>query len=122
MSQALDRLSPREREVLELIARDLTNRAIATSLVISVETVQTHVRHVLQKLEVKSRWQAAEHYKLWERRKITESGMVGTESQASRWASLLRRPTDEPIPRRGSEILGLRVRRPPGMCSYISPS
>lgn len=64
MSQALDKLSPREREVVALLAQGLTNKEIASTLVISAETVQTHVRHILDKLRVKSRWQAGEHYKL----------------------------------------------------------
>lgn len=60
MSQALEKLSAREREVLELLARDLSNEEIAKKLVISVNTVQTHVHHILVKLEVKSRHQAAD--------------------------------------------------------------
>ena len=60
MSEALDKLSPREREILELIAKGLTNDAIAERLVISVNTVQTHVSHILAKLGAKSRWQAAD--------------------------------------------------------------
>jgi non-specific serine/threonine protein kinase len=54
-----DALSPREREVAILIARGHTNREIATSLVISEWTVETHVRHILTKLHVRSRAQVA---------------------------------------------------------------
>jgi DNA-binding NarL/FixJ family response regulator len=63
MSEALDMLTPREREVLQLVAVGLTNEAIAARLVVSVNTVQTHVSHTLYKLGLKSRWQAAEHYR-----------------------------------------------------------
>jgi DNA-binding CsgD family transcriptional regulator len=43
-------LTRREREVLALIAAGQTNREMAESLVVSPETVKTHVRHVLGKL------------------------------------------------------------------------
>ena len=52
-------LTRREFEVLELIARGLTNSAIARELCISVPTVKVHVRHILEKLAVKTRTQAA---------------------------------------------------------------
>jgi len=52
-------LSRRELEVATLIARGLTNRSIAASLVISEWTVDTHVRHILTKLQVRSRAQVA---------------------------------------------------------------
>ena len=53
------RLSPREREVLQLLAQGLTNREIANQLVVSVSTVKIHVEHILTKLEVSDRTQAA---------------------------------------------------------------
>ena len=46
---ALQALTPREREVVWLALRGQTNRQIAETLVISPETVKTHVRHALQK-------------------------------------------------------------------------
>jgi len=49
------RLTSRETEVLELLARHYTNAAIAGALQISIETVRTHVRSVLQKYNVQSR-------------------------------------------------------------------
>lgn len=52
-------LSTRETEVLALIARGLSNREIAESLFLSEKTVKTHVANILQKLDVKSRTQAA---------------------------------------------------------------
>jgi two-component system, NarL family, response regulator LiaR len=55
----LDRLTPREREVLELIGRGLSNKRIARELQLSEKTVKTHVSHVLAKLGVTDRTQAA---------------------------------------------------------------
>ena len=51
-------LSPREMEVLHLIAAGATNRDIAEELVISEPTVKSHVTSILRKLNVKSRTQA----------------------------------------------------------------
>jgi DNA-binding NarL/FixJ family response regulator len=55
----LDRLTPREREVLELIGRGFPNKRIARELGLSEKTVKTHVGHVLAKLGVTDRTQAA---------------------------------------------------------------
>jgi DNA-binding NarL/FixJ family response regulator len=52
-------LTPREREVLQLLARGYTNREIAAELVISVKTASVHVSHILRKLDVSSRVDAA---------------------------------------------------------------
>jgi DNA-binding NarL/FixJ family response regulator len=54
-----ERLSPREREVLQLLTQGQTNREIAHHLTISVSTVKNHVEHILAKLEVSDRTQAA---------------------------------------------------------------
>lgn len=54
-----DGLTPREREVLALITRGLSNRAIAEALVISEKTAEVHVRNILSKLGLSSRTQAA---------------------------------------------------------------
>jgi DNA-binding CsgD family transcriptional regulator/tetratricopeptide (TPR) repeat protein len=52
-------LTPREAEVLALIARGYTNREIAAELVISVKTASVHVSHILAKLDVPNRREAA---------------------------------------------------------------
>ena len=51
-------LSPRERDVFLLMAEGLSNQDIAERLVISLATVKTHVRHILQRLGVEDRSQA----------------------------------------------------------------
>jgi DNA-binding NarL/FixJ family response regulator len=51
----LDQLTPREREVLRLIARGYTYKEIARRLSLSVKTVETHVSAVLRKLQLSSR-------------------------------------------------------------------
>jgi two-component system, NarL family, response regulator LiaR len=55
----IDRLTPREREVLVLIGRGFPNKRIALELGLAEKTVKTHVGHVLAKLGVSDRTQAA---------------------------------------------------------------
>jgi DNA-binding CsgD family transcriptional regulator/tetratricopeptide (TPR) repeat protein len=52
-------LTPREAEVLSLVARGYTNREIAAALVISVRTASVHVSHILRKLDARNRLEAA---------------------------------------------------------------
>jgi DNA-binding NarL/FixJ family response regulator len=52
-------LTPREREVLNLIGEDFSNRQIAEKLVIEVGTVKNHVHSILKKLDVSNRHEAA---------------------------------------------------------------
>lgn len=52
-------LSPRERDILELLCEGLANKEIADRLGISVETVRVHLKHIYEKLHVRSRTEAA---------------------------------------------------------------
>jgi len=67
-----ERLTPREHEVLRLLAQGQTNREIAKSLVVSVGTVKVHVEHIIAKLGVSDRTQAAV--------RAVELGLLGTPS------------------------------------------
>ena len=66
------RLSPREREVLQLLTKGQTNREIARNLTVSMSTVKIHVEHILAKLGVSDRTQAAV--------RAVEMGLVSTTS------------------------------------------
>ena len=56
-------LSPRENDVLAMLADGLTDREIATALTISPRTVETHVSNILHKLGVRNRAEAAQRYR-----------------------------------------------------------
>lgn len=103
-----ERLTPREFEVAQLVAQGLTNREIADALVVSPETVKTHVAHILRKLELRSRHQAAE----WYRAAAQESPAEGLSAQADdgyragRWRGRAARPATA-IPARGWPVGGV---------------
>jgi two-component system nitrate/nitrite response regulator NarL len=56
---SLKLLTEREREIIQLLARGESNKAIAQNLSISYDTVKQHVRHILTKLNLSSRVKAA---------------------------------------------------------------
>jgi len=60
-SAALESLTAREQEVLELIADGQKDEAIAESLVLSIGTVKKHVQNILRKLQARNRAEAASH-------------------------------------------------------------
>jgi len=74
----IDGLSPRENDVLRMLAEGLTDKEIAGALVISPRTVETHVSNVLHKLDVRNRAEAAQRYR--------ESGCRGGARRGGRAA------------------------------------
>lgn len=56
--QLLEKLTPREKEVLQALAEGLSDRELARTLHVNLDTVQTHMGNIRQKLEVASRLQA----------------------------------------------------------------
>jgi len=57
------RLTPREEGVLELLAQGLPSKQIAGQLNISLETVNSHLKHIYEKLHVRSRMEAVIKYR-----------------------------------------------------------
>jgi ATP/maltotriose-dependent transcriptional regulator MalT len=68
-----DILSPREREVLGLIARGLRNHEISNALFIADSTTKVHVRHILEKLGVRTRAEAVARYEMFAATRNTAS-------------------------------------------------
>ena len=77
----IERLTPREREILELLAEGMRSKQIARELVISPKTVASHIQSVLAKLGVHSRAEAiAIAYK---EGLVGESGISGETGRSS---------------------------------------
>jgi DNA-binding NarL/FixJ family response regulator len=60
-SRSTNELSPREREIIRLIAQGLSNRDIGRRLVLSEKTIKNHVSHIFAKIHCTARSQAAVH-------------------------------------------------------------
>lgn len=58
-TQGLNKLSPRERHILDLVGQRLSNKEIARTLGLEVSTIKNHVHNIIAKLGVKNRTQAA---------------------------------------------------------------
>jgi ATP/maltotriose-dependent transcriptional regulator MalT len=58
-SAEVEKLSAREREVLELVSHGFSNKEIAERLSVTVEAVRWHLKHIYTKLHVHSRTEAA---------------------------------------------------------------
>ena len=67
----IENLTPREREVVQLIARGYSYRKAAEALFVSVKTVETHMGHIFDKLGIASRYELA--------MKAFQSGMLSDE-------------------------------------------
>lgn len=75
-SKTKDILTPREQEVLKLVAEGLTNQEIADTLVLSLKTVQTHRAHIMEKLNFHDRTELVKY--------AIKKGVISvTESQKS---------------------------------------
>jgi DNA-binding NarL/FixJ family response regulator len=83
---ALDTLTPREREVLALLAAGRSSTEIAHDLLVSPRTLGTHVQHILTKLDVHNRTQAVAlaHRADLRRREVDDYATSGADSKPSR--------------------------------------
>jgi two-component system nitrate/nitrite response regulator NarL len=85
---SLKLLTEREREILQLLSRGESNKAIALTLSISYDTVKQHVRHILNKLNLSSRVKAAvlfaKEQGTPDNNDFASSKQVGTKQQSSK--------------------------------------
>lgn len=58
VNQPVDALTPREKEILNMLGRGMQYKAIAASVSLSTETIRTHIRNIYEKLQVHSREEA----------------------------------------------------------------
>jgi DNA-binding NarL/FixJ family response regulator len=75
-------LTPRQRDVLQLLATGLSNEEIAARLFLECGTVKNHVHHILQRLDLESRREAADLYRLQQRYQHAFAGIEGKSAAA----------------------------------------
>ena len=80
---AVDGLTNTERRVADLIAHGQTNREIASAMFVTENTVQTHLRHIFQKLGVRSRTELAAQFLAAPGRALTSQSSAGVPSGTS---------------------------------------
>jgi DNA-binding CsgD family transcriptional regulator len=73
-----DRLTEAESRIAALITQGQTNRQVASALFVTENTVQTHIRHIFQKLSVKSRTELAA-------RLLSDPASTAIDTRSSRW-------------------------------------
>ena len=86
-------LTPREREIAKLLATGMSNKLIARQLRLAVPTVKNHVHSILEKWDLRSRGEAAAHYRQWMQKDAEPSGPKftgpgtshGSQSSGSTW-------------------------------------
>jgi len=91
--RVLPRMTPRERQIVELVCRGMKNKEIAAALNITPGTVKVHLMHIFEKTGVKDRFQLALHGRQLagagedQRRPVQESGVEGPleRVQSSGW-------------------------------------
>jgi len=113
--EVLDRLTPREREVLFLLGGEANNRTIARTLTITVGTARTHVQNLLGKLGVHSRADAAAFVRRTDLLRTRAIGpTIGTTGLRSRPVSSLTEPDGDVdgAPSKTPEVAGGSPRRP----------
>jgi RNA polymerase sigma factor (sigma-70 family) len=64
MSEAVNLLTEREKEVIQLLSKGLTYQEISDELIISHETVKMHLKNIYRKLEVENKIQALQKVKM----------------------------------------------------------
>src|SRR5436190_3617169 len=113
--RALDGLTPREGQVLEMIARGLTNGQVAKELDVSVHAVKFHLSSVYRKLEVGNRTEAAVAFQTHELELRERNGSTPVDADAFWRDQLGGEPAqlDLPLPKTGAE--GLRTLAGPSL-------
>ena len=93
-----------EREVVAMLAEGETNARIAQRLVVSEDTVKTHVKHILRKLGVRNRSQAVSRY--FRTRGGTAPPLAGGRKRCPFWEAEITPWPDAPEGKRGLGSLG----------------